>query len=83
MRGRQKNTVLPPDTLSLDGSPPPSPSSDTTRFDFETYEWLERRQYRDARTTTIRYFMMGRRAEPEQAEGLTPTVFHDWGVVDE
>jgi hypothetical protein len=33
-----KDRCPPPDTSSLDGSPPPIPSGDTTRFEFETYE---------------------------------------------
>jgi hypothetical protein len=65
----------PPDTSLLDGSPPPTPSRDATRFDFQTYEWLERCQHQDARRR--QYWV---RVTPT---GLTPTEFHDWDVVDD
>jgi hypothetical protein len=65
---------LAPDTSSLDGSPPPSPSHEVDQFDFDMYEWLERRQERDTR----RQQCWAR----EQAQGLPLTIYYDWDVIN-
>jgi hypothetical protein len=65
----------PPDMSSLNGSPPPSSRRDTTQFNFDMYEWLERRQHRDVRRR--QYWARA------QATGSAPVVFHDWDVIND
>jgi hypothetical protein len=65
----------PPDMSSLNGSPPPSSRRDTTQFNYDMYEWLERRQHRDVRRQ--QYWARA------QAMGSAPVVFHDWDVIND
>jgi hypothetical protein len=65
----------PPDMSSLNGSPPPSSRRDTTQFNYDMYEWLERRQHRDVRRQ--QYWARA------QATGSAPVVFHDWDVIND
>jgi hypothetical protein len=63
----------PPDMSSLNGSPPPTLGREVGRFNFDMFEWLERRDHRKLRRH--HYWDQAR------AMGAPPPKFYDWDII--